>query len=153
MAIREKNGNFWIDTYVKGKRIRRMIGPDKEVAELVADWVETVLREARTPFQERVMTKPDGGPCPRVERPFARALDRAGLPKIRIHDLRHSFASNLVMNGTPLNVVQELLGHKNIQTTMVYAHLASNAKRAAIDSLVQREVPINEEERMPAVTG
>jgi len=120
----------------------------------MADPVKEVLKEAQTPFQEHVLVRPDGRPCRRMEDPFARALERADLPKIRLHDLRHSFASNLVSNGTPLNVVQELLGHKDIKTTMVYAHLAPNAKRAAVDSLAQRrKEPGQEDEREPAATG
>ena len=51
--------------------------------------------------------------------------------------MRHSFASNLVTAGVPLNVVQELLGHEDIKMTMLYAHLAPNAKRAAVDLLLQ----------------
>ena len=44
----------------------------------------------------------------------------------------------LVITGVPLNVVQELLGHKDIHMTMVYAHLAPNAKKAAVDRLMRR---------------
>jgi len=70
---------------------------------------------------------------------FEKALEKAELPRIRIHDLRHSFASNLVIAGMPLNVVQELMGHNDIKTTMIYAHLAPNARRAAVDALMRRD--------------
>jgi integrase len=53
----------------------------------------------------------------------------------RLHDLRHTFASHLVMEGAPLPVVQELLGHAQITTTMVYAHLAPNIHRDQVNRL------------------
>lgn len=49
----------------------------------------------------------------------------AGLPDLRIHDLRHSFASVLVNNGVSIYDVQKLLGHSSIKTTQRYAHLSS----------------------------
>ena len=51
---------------------------------------------------------------------------RAGLADVRLHDLRHSFASFLVNEGVSLYVVQALLGHANARTTQRYAHLASD---------------------------
>jgi integrase len=47
-------------------------------------------------------------------------------------DLRHTFASRLVMNGVPLRVVQELMGHKTIQMTCRYAHLAPSVELEAV---------------------
>ncbi|WP_423062682.1 tyrosine-type recombinase/integrase [Candidiatus Paracoxiella cheracis] len=48
----------------------------------------------------------------------------AGIKNLRWHDLRHDFASNLVMKEVSLYAVQKLLGHKKIDQTMKYAHLA-----------------------------
>ena len=54
------------------------------------------------------------------------ACRRAGLRRIRWHDTRHSFASQLTSAGVPLRQVQEYLGHSTITMTMRYAHLAPN---------------------------
>jgi integrase len=77
--------------------------------------------------------------------PLRRACQRAGLRFIGWHDLRHTFASHLVMRGAPLKVVQELLGHASIMTTMRYAHLAPHVARDAVrllDRPVLREMPL-----------
>jgi len=58
---------------------------------------------------------------------------RAGIRRIGWHKLRHTFASHLAMMGTPLHVVQALLGHTSLEMTMRYAHLAPSALRTAID--------------------
>ena len=58
---------------------------------------------------------------------FRKAVERSGLelPSGRLtHILRHTFASHFVMNGGGLKVLQECLGHEDIKTTMIYAHLA-----------------------------
>ena len=55
---------------------------------------------------------------------WRRIRRRAGLPGVRLHDLRHSYASFLVNQGVSLFVVQQLLGHSQTRTTQRYAHLA-----------------------------
>ena len=67
--------------------------------------------------------------------PLWRACKRAGLREIGWHALRHTFASQLVMRGAPLKVVQELLGHADIRMTMRYSHLSPNVRRDAVELL------------------
>lgn len=66
---------------------------------------------------------------------FLKAVDKSGLGKLRLHDLRHTFASILVQQGTPLYHVMQLLGHSDIKTTQKYAHLASNTLQDVVKSL------------------
>jgi integrase len=66
---------------------------------------------------------------------FEEAVETAKLVGFTWHDLRHTFASRLVMAGVDLRTVAELLGHKKIQMTMRYAHLAPQHKMAAVEKL------------------
>ena len=70
-----------------------------------------------------------------MHRNFLPAVERAKITDFRWHDLRHSFASRLVMAGVDLPTVQELMGHKTIQMTQRYAHLSPAHRLAAVQRL------------------
>ena len=58
---------------------------------------------------------------------FQRCLKRAGLPRIRFHDTRHSFAASWMMNGGNIYRLSKILGHSSVTVTERYAHLAPDA--------------------------
>ena len=67
-------------------------------------------------------------------RDFKKLLERAGLPDMRFHDLRHSCASLLAVQGIPARVAMDVLGHADIRTTQnIYTHVFDEAKRQAAD--------------------
>ncbi|MHC4277820.1 MAG: tyrosine-type recombinase/integrase [Planctomycetota bacterium] len=80
----------------------------------------------------------NGNPFKDVKKSFHTALKRAGIRDFRFHDLRHTFASHLVMAGEHIVTVQELLGHKTLTMTLRYAHLAPDHKVKAVMSLDER---------------
>lgn len=79
----------------------------------------------------------DGKPMTDIKGPWSRLLKKADIKNFRFHDLRHHFASRLVMADVSLNVVRELLGHSTIAMTLRYAHLAPEHHRAAVEKLNQ----------------
>lgn len=83
-------------------------------------------------------------PNPETKKPYGNlfcawdtARKRAGLPDVRMHDLRHSFASNLVNAGQSIYVVSKLLGHTQVKTTARYSHLSDATLLSAVDLAAQ----------------
>lgn len=112
--------------------------------------LSTVLRRLRTerkraalkagkPIAEWVFLTPEGGVVDGDNlrnRVFYRLLERAEVRQVRLHDLRHTFASLLIQQGESLAYVRDQLGHSSIQVTVdVYGHLVPSANRAAVDRL------------------
>lgn len=77
-------------------------------------------------------------PLVAIRKTWVTVLQAASVNRFRFHDLRHTFASKLVMAGVDLNTVRELLGHKSVAMTLRYAHLAPEHKAAAVEVLVAR---------------
>ena len=71
----------------------------------------------------------------RIQRKLGGYCKQAGIEKCRVHDLRHSFASHLVMEGVDLLAVRDLLGHASVRTTEIYAHLSPLHRKNAIEKL------------------
>ena len=77
--------------------------------------------------------KKTGQPLLRIESAWAKIVRDAEIEGVRVHDLRHSFASVLAGSGASLQLIGSLLGHSQISTTLKYAHLGDDARRAAVE--------------------
>lgn len=98
---------------------------------LLENWQKQRASDSLLVFPSR-----DGGPFDNVRSSWEEVLKAAKITKFRWHDMRHTFASLLVMKGVDLNTVRELLGHSDYQMTLRYAHLAPEHKAAAVAKLV-----------------
>ncbi|PVZ49381.1 tyrosine-type recombinase/integrase [Thalassobacter stenotrophicus] len=78
-----------------------------------------------------------GQPVKEIRRFWTRVQREAELPDVRIHDLRHTFASLLVSGGASLEMIGKLLGHTQMQTTQRYAHLLDAPLRAGVDAVAE----------------
>jgi integrase len=98
--------------------------------------------QPRSVESEYVFTGKTGKPLTDIKKGFHTALRRAGIHDFRFHDLRHTFASQLVMAGIDITSVKELLGHKSLTMTMRYSHLSPGHKRKAVhvlDRLMEKQ--------------
>ena len=73
--------------------------------------------------------------------PWDKVRKEAGLADLRMHDLRHTFASNLVNSGQSIYVVSKLLGHSQLKTTARYSHLADETLLSAVDAAAKVVAP------------
>lgn len=73
-----------------------------------------------------------------LQKPWRKIRERAQLNDVRVHDLRHTYASVAVMNGIDPFMLKEILGHKNLSTTLRYAHLSDDAVQKAAGAIASR---------------
>lgn len=95
----------------------------------VADVLTSIRRVSDNPYV--IPGKVPGQALTDLRHPWGRIRTRAGLDGVRLHDLRHTYASHALGAGLPLEMVGKLLGHTQMQTTMRYAHLADEPIRDA----------------------
>jgi integrase len=96
---------------------------------------DTLENLDKNPDIEYVFSQSDGTPIKSVKTFFWAALKSSGINHCRLHDLRHSFASRLVMAGVDIVTVQELMGHKSIIMTRRYSHPTPEHKKQAVNKL------------------
>lgn len=93
-------------------------------------------QDQHSPENPWVFGKEGGKKITKFQTGWNSALKRAGIEDFRIHDLRHTFASWLVMNGEDLLVVRDLLRHSSVTVTEKYAHLAPTRTASAVQRLL-----------------
>lgn len=103
---------------------------------VLGDAALDVIRQLRTheiPGEHLIRGK-GPGPLSGYRRPWLRVLKAAEVADLRVHDVRHTFASYLLSSGQTLGVIGELLGHQSAQTTSRYAHLIDQRRKQAVDA-------------------
>ncbi|HBO2782918.1 TPA: site-specific integrase [Pseudomonas aeruginosa] len=131
----------WTDIDLKNKLITvegdtsksgqtRHIPMNKETVATIEGWRKQHPRNSGYVFPGK-----DGKRLDNVKKSWDGLLKLARIESFRWHDLRHTFASKLVMAGVPLNTVRDLLGHSDLAMTLRYAHLAPDSKAAAVELL------------------
>lgn len=98
------------------------------------------VKVSQDPPSEYVFCSRAGTPYKSYRTGFETACRKAGVSDFHFHDLRHTFASKLIMRGVDLVTVKELLGHKNITMTLRYSHLSQEHKKKAVSVLDQAPV-------------
>ena len=124
------NGEI-IEAPLKTKNSYRNISISDDTAEVLKAQKEKVN-------SEYVFPSPNGGPISpdSVNHMLHRVLERAGLPKVRFHDLRHTFATIALQNGVDIKTVSGMLGHYSAGFTLdTYAHVTTAAQKEAANTM------------------
>jgi len=116
------------------RRVWRILASNSKVP--LNDSALEVLRSVTTQgnFEHVFINQQTGEPYTTISKVWDRIRRKANLPHLRIHDLRHSYASFLVNNGRTLYEVQAILGHASSIVTQRYAHLSTKALQDAANS-------------------
>ena len=126
-------------TTSKSKKIRSV--PLSEAAMDVINQLNT-----ENMYEYLFVNEKTGLPYTTVHKVWCRLKAKAGLPKMRLHDLRHCNASWMVSSGISLYIVQDILGHSDPKITMRYSHVASDVKLNASNTasaIMKAAMPLN----------
>ena len=114
----------------KSKRSARSV----PLASRIATELELLFRDSQFKHDDDlVFAHPEtGNPIDRSKllKRFKAALRRADVRAVRFHDLRHTFGTRMAAQGMPMRVLQELMGHRDFKTTLIYADYAPSAREA-----------------------
>ncbi|GGE43672.1 site-specific integrase [Actibacterium pelagium] len=102
----------------------------------VYDVIMSLPRREGNPYV--ILGETEDGHLVNLQKPWLRIRKAAGLEDVRMHDLRHTYASVAVMSGIDPFLLKEIMGHKNLQTTLRYAHFADEAVQRAAGSVASR---------------
>lgn len=91
--------------------------------------------KGRAPVRKRKAPAPVPQKIKSIKTAFNAAVSRAGIEDFRFKDLRHTFASHMVMRGATMKELQEIMGHRDMKMTMRYAHLSPEYKKKAVNLL------------------
>jgi integrase len=130
----------WLDQEQRTYTVGRAKGKEARVVP-VPSWLwESLLAMPKTMLSEWIFPAKNGKPhCPQLlQKPLKVAAESLGLGHVTQHRLRASFATLHAETGTPISEIQAMLGHKNIQTTMIYVETSMEGKRKAQDTLSEK---------------
>lgn len=111
----------------KRKSHTRHIPLNNDAYQALSAWSSMQTKKEKLVFPSK-----NGKTLDNIQTSWENLRKEAKIENFRWHDMRHHFASRLVMNGVPLNTVRELLGHTNLEMTLRYAHLAPEQKERAV---------------------
>ncbi len=156
-------GLKWRDIDIKRSIIHLLETKNGEKREVPMNTIvqKTIIGVFKNPESQYIFCNKHGQPYGSIKKSFSTACEKAGIINFRFHDLRHTFASQLVMSGVDLNTVRELLGHKSLAMTLRYSHLSPDHKKRAVDILGQRmdtiwtpeAIPMGHEEKPVNITS
>lgn len=131
----------WADVDIPGRKITftmRKVGGRLKTQRMSAALAEVLEALPRGTPAAPVFTRPDGTPWPDylVQSRFYKAARIAETrPGLSVHSIRHTFASWLAIDGTPLRTISELLGHSSVNMTFRYAHLSPAHLQEAVEKV------------------
>ena len=124
---------LWTIPHTSSKSKRTRFIPLNESA------LEVLAQIERKPGDVYVFANPETGkPFVSVFKPWDRIRTNAGMPNLRMHDLRHAYASMCVNNGCTIYEVSQLLGHADTRVTQRYAHLSTTTMLKAANAVTQK---------------